>query len=122
MRLPLEAVQLIDALPAALTSIVAPAPPELDCEVPQRFVIAPSLTVNVALDAPLHTASTSQEPAVETDTLVDTALPESTVLVPAAAGALWAAPLNEIEPALTPFTAPPNVTETVFVPDGGLSK
>jgi len=75
----------------------------------------------VELDAPLQATSTSHEPAVATVALAERAVMDVPVLV-VAVGTAWAAPLSDTEPALTPFTAPPNVTETVPVPEAGLSK
>jgi hypothetical protein len=48
-------------------------------------------------------------------------LPDVAVAVEPA-GADCAAPESETEPALTPFTAPPKVTEIVAVPEAGLSR
>ena len=77
--------------------------------------------MRVELEAPLQATSTSQEPAVLTVALVEIVEAEVAVAV-VAVGAACAAPLKETEPALTPLTAPPNVTATVAVPEVGFRR
>src|SRR3954471_6288293 len=114
IRLPLEQVQLVLAEPAATLSLVEPAPLEFDCELDQREVW-PVPAVKVAAEAPVPTASISAEPAGATVTGAESVLAESAMAGPAV-GALWAAPLTEIDPASTPLTAPANVIDTVWAP------
>jgi len=116
----LDAVQELVKVPAALVASVEPAPPLLEVETPQRLVwLEPG--VRVELLAPLQATSTNQEPAVLTEELLESVVPEVAVATEAV-GAACAAPLSDTEPALTPFTAPPNVTETVPVPEAGLRR
>jgi hypothetical protein len=116
----LEAVHELVKVPVALVASVEPAPPLFEVETPQRLVwLEPG--VRVELLAPLQATSTSQEPAVLTVELLESVVPEVAVAVEAV-GAVCEAPLSETEPAQTPLTAPPKVTETVAVPEVGLSR
>jgi hypothetical protein len=118
--LELDAVQEHVAVPVAVVARVEPPPPLLEVETPQRLVwLEPG--VRVELLAPLQATSTSQEPAVPTVALAEIVVPEVAVAV-VAVGVLCVAPLSETEPALTPLAAPPKVTETVAVPEAGLSR
>jgi hypothetical protein len=118
--LELDAVQKHVAVPVAVVARVEPPPPLLEVETPQRLVwLEPG--VRVELLAPLQATSTSQEPAVPTVALAEIVVPEVAVAV-VAVGVLCVAPLSETEPALTPLAAPPKVTETVAVPEAGLSR
>jgi len=118
--LELELVHELVKLPVAVVARVEPAPPLLVVETPQRLVwLEPA--VRVELEAPEQATSTSQEPAVETVVALEIVVPEVAVAVEAV-GADCAAPESETEPAQTPLTAPPKVTETVSVPEVGLSR
>ena len=118
--LELELVHELVNEPVAVVARVEPAPPLLVVETPQRLVwLEPA--VRVELEAPEQATSTSQEPAVETVVALEIVVPEVAVAVEAV-GADCAAPESETEPAQTPLTAPPKVTETVSVPEVGLSR
>jgi hypothetical protein len=118
--LELDAVQELVKDPVAVVASVEPAPPELDWETPQRLVWL-ELGVRVELEAPEQATSTSHEPAVLTVVLLEIVEPEVVVAVEAV-GADCAARESEMEPALTPLTAPPKVTEIVPAPEVGLSR
>jgi hypothetical protein len=120
-RPPLEAVQLTAPVPAALMSLMeaAPAAPEAVSAQTEVWWLP---GVNVVLEAPLHTTSTSHESGLRTLMLLVTALPDALMLVTAAPGARWATPLSETEPALISLIEPWKLTVTVWVPAGGLSR
>jgi hypothetical protein len=118
--LELDAAQELVKDPVVVVASVDPAPPELDWETPQRLVWL-ELGVRVELEAPEQATSMSHEPAVLTVVLLEIVEPEVAVAVEAV-GADCAALESETEPALTPLTAPPKVTETVAVPEVGLSR
>ena len=69
--------------------------------------------VKLPLCVLLQTASTSQEPAVATLSVVEIVVPEATVAMASAAGAVWETPLRAVEPPRMPMTAPAKVTATV---------
>jgi hypothetical protein len=121
--LELLAVQLFVTVPVLADDLLEPAPPLPETALLQRTVW-PVPAVKVALEAPLVTASTSQEFAVATVTLAEIAVPEVAVavLMPAVAGAPCTTPVSETEPAATSLTAPPKVTATECDPAAGLSR
>jgi hypothetical protein len=117
------AAQLFVTVPVLADDLLELAPPLPETALLQRTVW-PVPAVKVALEAPLVTASTSQEFAVATVTLAEIAVPEVAVavLMPAVAGAPCTTPVSETEPAATSLTAPPKVTATECDPAAGLSR
>jgi hypothetical protein len=119
--LELFAVQLVEAVPAEATASVELAPPLPETDLLQRTVWLPP-AVNVAFEAPLHAASTSQELAVATVRLAVMAVPVVAVAVLEAPGALCATPLRETAPTATSLTEPPKVMAMVWAPEAGASR